>query len=236
MVLVHKESLTNRRISINWQKDIGDWVDPLYSLLESDYIDDLVTFIQQKYLQSEHVYPKKSRLFKPFQYCKYDELKVVMISNNAPISEYASGFGFGINSFDEKALLPNLLESLKILIKESLYPSIKGTIFFDSTLQDYAEQGVLFLNTSLTVEANESHSDIWRNFVRQVIKTISKEKDNIIFVFLNGENELFEKYIDVNKHYILRNAGSTLPHYSNIISKIEDIILCKYGSREHIQW
>jgi len=236
MILSHKESLTGNAIKMNWQYEIGGWTDPLVSLLESDYIDDLVTFIDQKYKESKLVYPKRNRLFKPFQYCKYDELKVVMISTTPPITEKGSGIGFGINTSDENETLPSFLESFKTVIKESLYKTATGSICFDTTLQDFAEQGVLFLNTSMTREVNNDHQIIWRNFIRQIIKTISKEKQNIIFVFLNGDNEKFEKYIDIKKHYILRNSGPVLPHFSNIITKIEDIILDKYGSREYIQW
>lgn len=233
-MLLHKESLTDNMIKMNWDLEIGDWVEPLYSLLESDYLDDLVTFINEKYKQNEFVYPKRNKLFKPFKSCKYNELKVVMISSTPIISEKSSGLGFGVFSNNDDSL-PVILENFKIVIKESLYPKSEN-VYFDTTLQDFAEQGVLFLNTSMTTEVNENHNIIWRNFIREVIKTINNNNQDIIFVFLNSENEIFEKYIDVKKNYILRNSGSTLPHFSPIITKIEDIILDKYGSREYIQW
>lgn len=234
-MLLHKESLTGTMIKLNWDKEIGDWFDPLYSLLESDYVDDLVSFINEKYKENKFVYPKRSRLFKAFESCKYSELKVVMISSSPAMTERSSGIGFGIITNNEEDPLPAALENLKIVIKENLYKNSEN-VYFDTSLQEVAEQGVLFLNTSMTREVNDNHHVIWRNFIRQVIKTISKGNKDIVFVFLDGENERFEKYIDIKKHYILRNAGTVLPSYSQIINKVENIILDKYGSREYIQW
>lgn len=235
MILAHKESLTNKVIKVNWQLEIGDWIDPLFSLLESEYMDDLVTFINEKYKSTKFIYPKRNRLFKPFQYCKYKDLKVVMISTNCPISEKASGFGFGLNTNDDNENLPPFLNSFKTVIKSNLYSNSTGSVYFDTSLQEFAEQGVLFLNASMTRECNESHEVIWQHFIRETIKTINKEKKGIVFVFLNSDNERFEKYIDTTKNYILRNSGNTLPIYSNLISKIEDIILDKHP-QGYIQW
>ena len=237
MILIHKESLTNKDIKFNWGLNLNTWVNPLTSLLESDYTDDLVSFIEQKYKSPTIVYPKKFRIFNTFKHCNYDDLKLVFISNNPPISEYASGIGFGLNSINtDPHNIPVLLKNFKKLIKNSFYNNISGELPFDNGLQELAEKGVLFLNTSLTVEANENHKLIWKNFVRNVIHHISSAKKDIVFVFLNNENDYFEKYIDSSKHYIYKNENPILDPSDNILCKVDDILDHKYKTYNTIDW
>lgn len=237
MILSHKESLTGRQLKYNWGRCIGDWIDPLYNLLETDYVDNLVTFIDQKYKSGKDIFPNEFNLFKAFHFCRYSDLKVVIISNNAPLTKEASGIGVGINIPEGKIVnLPPMLNSIKECIDDTVYGHIKNEVSFDTSLQDIAEQGVLFLNTSLTTEITQSHKEMWKGFIRETIKTINKEKKDVIFVFLNSDNEELEKFIDLQKHYILRNTGGILPFYSTIFTKIDDIIEEKYGSQSYIQW
>lgn len=239
MMLIHRETLTDKILKVNWSKQIGDWFDPLYSLLESDYMDHLVTFIEQKYFNTRNVYPSKDNLFNPFRYCRYDELKVVFITDNAPLSSKASGVGIGIHQdkddyFD--AVLPSALQSMKSCISDTIYSSINGDISFDASLIDIAEQGVLFLNLSMTIDHKESHSIVWKNFIRQVVKTVNNNKQNIVFVFLTKEAKYLEKYIDLKKNYLLKEDSGELSFFNNVFNKIDDIIDEKYSRNEYIQW
>ena len=234
MMMIHRESLTDKVIKMNWYEELGNWVDPLYNLLESDYIDHLVTFIEHKYNSKAEIYPPKKNLFKPFYQCDYTDFKVVIIGNNAPLSKEASGIGFGMN--DKYSTLPSTLGSMKDCIKETIYGSKIKHVHFDTTLEDIAGQGVLFLNTSMTTESKESHEIYWKKFIRTIIQHISKEKENIVFAFINSDNDYLKAEIDNSKHLIVENTGSYIPAYSQFFVKIDEYINSKYGKHDYIQW
>ena len=233
-MMIHKESLTDKVIKVNWYEELGNWVDPLYSLLESDYMDHLVTFLEQKYKSKAEIYPSRKNLFSSFYQCGYEDLKVVIIGNNAPLTKEASGVGFGISN--KYTTLPSTLGSMRDCIKETVYGSNVKNVYFDTTLEDISGQGVLFLNTSMTIESKGSHEIYWKKFIRSVIQHINNKKENIVFAFINSDNDYLKKEIDTSKHLIVENTGSYIPCYSQFFVKIDEYINSKYGKNDYIQW
>ena len=122
------------------------------------------------------IYPEKEDIFNAFHYCPEDNLKVVIIGQDCYYNDnQAIGLCFAVPNETKKP--PSLLNIHKEIIDDI------GKIETDNTLKSWAEQGVLLLNCSLTVEKKKpgSHIKYWRKFTNQIIYDIAHENENIVF-------------------------------------------------------
>lgn len=237
MILVHKNNTTNSFVKKNWKEELGDWSEVLNTFLESDYIDYLVNFLDQKKKENKPIYPSIDKVFKPFKLTSFESLKVVLINSAAPLTKNASGLGPGISITTQNMYCPmsSFLQAMKNCIRDTVYYGMN--IAFDASLTKLTDDGILCLNTSMTIQDNEDHSIYWKNFIRNVILNINSRKSNIIFLFLNGENSYFEKYIDTSKHHIVKNTNLyTIPQNSEIFTKVDSLMSEIYRDRYYITW
>ena len=181
--------------------------------------------------------PAFSLVFKAFELCKYNDLKVVMLGLDPyPQKNVATGILFGNNKDVSEE---NLSPSLKI-VKEAVidFEIPHNSIIFDQTLESWANQGILMINSALTVEINKigSHSMLWRMFIAKLIKNISETNTGIIYVLFGEQARTFKPYIGKNniileeKHpsYYAR-INSRMP--SNIFTELKKIIKLKYNEK-----
>jgi uracil-DNA glycosylase len=155
------------------------------------------------------VYPKQEDLFRAFNLCDYDKLKVVILGQDPYFNEgVANGLAFSVNPGVKTP------PSLKNIIKE-LHSDIKGNI--DPDLNNWAKQGVLLINSILTVEAKKpkSHSEFgWDMFTNYVINYISNNKKGIAFVLWGNDAIRKEELINKsNNHLVIKS-----PHPSPLSS------------------
>tara|TARA_B110001469_G_C9532545_1_gene264669 strand:- start:1 stop:591 length:591 start_codon:yes stop_codon:yes gene_type:complete len=156
----------------------------------------------EKEYHGKCIYPPQKDVFNAFNYCSIDQLKVVLIGQDPYHGKgQANGLCFSVKA-DQK-----FPPSLKNIFKE-----LKADLTIEpenGDLSHWAKQGVLMLNTVLTViegQAN-SHAGIgWEKFTRAVIKKIAEEKNGVVFMLWGGQAQKFEKLIDSNKHYILKSG------------------------------
>lgn len=154
------------------------------------------------------VYPSSENVLRAFSLCDPIDLKVVILGQDPyHTPNMAVGLAFGVpNSISEKQLPP----SLKTIIKEVK----RSTNDYNgqNDLVNWATQGVLLLNTALTVRKGEpnSHSFLWKDFTKEVIINIDKEFDNLIFMLWGKHAQYYSKQINHAKHYIL-TAGHPSP-------------------------
>lgn len=179
---------------------IDNWFDLPY--FESDEFKQLIHHISAEYNQ-KIILPKWSDVFNAFDYTPLNTLKVVILGQDPyPTIGHPHGLSFSV--------LPDvypLPKSLQNIYKE-LYNDV-GVRRTTGCLSDWAEQGVLLLNTSLTVQSGVpgSHSKIgWEKLTNMIIRTISDRKENIVFI-LWGKHAISKcKLIDDNKHHIIVSA------------------------------
>lgn len=157
-----------------------------------------------------------------------------------PQKGVATGLLFGNK---EEVDRENLSPSLQI-IKEALinFETPYNNIIFDHTLESWATQGILMLNTALTVETNNigSHVMLWRPFIAELLKKLSENKTGIIYVLFGEQAKTFKPYI--NKHFntILEEkhpayyarTGMKMPY--TIFRQIDNLLKDKYGAS--ISW
>lgn len=191
--------------TFRWREMFGSWQKPLDKLLKSVYMQKLIYFIHKNYSNKE-CYPRQGNIFKAFRLCEWDNLKVVILGQDPYHDGKATGLAFAnFDSIEKVCIRPSA--SLKE-IEKSLNSSIENFTALDYTLEEWAKQGVLLLNTALTVEKGlpKSHSKYWKLFTREVIKAISENNENIIFMLWGSEAKVYMQYIDREKHHVLTDV------------------------------
>lgn len=153
--------------------------------------------------QRKPICPVQSKVFRAFELCPYDELKVVMLGQDPyPQKGVATGILFGN---DKEVTEENLSPSLKI-VKEACinYEIPHNSIIFDQTLESWAKQGILMINSALTVEMNKvgSHVMLWRPFISKLLKNLSDNNTAIVYVLFGRQAQTFKPYIGKFNHII----------------------------------
>ncbi len=175
------------------------WSTLLPPEFQKDYFLKLKGFLECEY-QSKKIYPQKSDIFNAFKYTNYKDIKVVILGQDP---YHGANQAHGL-SFSVQDCIP-LPPSLKNIFKE-LNSDLGVPISKNGNLTKWAKQGVLLLNTTLTVQDSHpnSHQKIgWSIFTDQVIKFIN-EKDTPVVFLLWGNNARAKKSLITNaKHLIL---------------------------------
>lgn len=186
------------------------WEKKLQSEFQKPYFEDLMEFVNREYA-THTCYPEKENIFNAFNWCPFDDVKVVIIGQD-PYHDagQANGLCFSVNEgISHPPSLRNIFKELESDLG-SPYP-ISGN------LEPWAKQGVLLLNATLTVRAGAAGSHQkqgWEIFTNQVIKRINDEKSNVIFLLWGGFAKQKVKSIDAAKHSII-TSGHPSPLSAN---------------------
>ena len=166
-----------------------------------DYFKKLDFFVKQEY-KSKVCFPKYDDIFNAMRYTDYDEVKVVIIGQD-PYHGEGEAHGFSFSVCDDVRRPPSLMNILKEL-KDDVGIERSG-----NELTDWARQGVLLLNSVLTVEKDKplSHKGIgWEIFTDNVICKLNERNEPIVFI-LWGSYARSKKVLITNKnHYIIESA------------------------------
>jgi uracil-DNA glycosylase len=186
-------------------KIADSWKNILENELEKIYFKDLTDFIKLEY-DNGPCFPEKEVIFVAFDFCSLQDLKVVIIGQD-PYHDHNQANGLCFSVKDGIKHPP----SLKNIFKE-IATDLGQEIPQSGNLEKWAKQGVLLLNTTLTVRAHEagSHQNKgWERFTDTLIAKISEEKENVVFLLWGKFAESKTALIDTKKHLIF-----TAPHPS----------------------
>ena len=178
-----------------------NWDNVLKDEYNKDYFKRLRSFLKKEY-STKICYPKKEEIFNALKYTNYEDVKVVILGQDPYQGENeAHGFCFSVRSTVKRP------PSLNNILKE-LYDDLK-IVRKENELTSWAEQGVLLLNSVLTVVKDTplSHRGIgWEEFTDSIIKKIN-EKDSTVVYILWGSYARSKKYLITNpKHYVIESA------------------------------
>ena len=180
------------------------WLAVLQDEFEKDYMRSLKAFLVEEKKAGKIVYPKNDDIFKAFELTPFDKVKVVILGQDP---YHGAGQAHGLSFSVENGI--RFPPSLQNIFKE-LETDLAGfQIPNHGNLSHWAMQGVLMLNASLTVRANEAGSHQkqgWETFTDKVIETISKEKENVIFILWGKFAQAKETLINLEKHVIIKSA------------------------------
>lgn len=179
-----------------------DWKEILFSEFEKEYFKSLICKIKIEYSQNQ-IYPVGKNIFRAFDECRYSDLKVVILGQDPYHTDgVANGLAFASNIYN---YVPPSLKNIFKEIKDEFGTESKAS----QGLIEWANQGILLLNSSLTVRKGEagSHKDIgWTEFTDSTIKIISETRENIVFILWGNYARSKKKYIDMEKHLVLESA------------------------------
>lgn len=179
----------------------NDWDIVLKEEYNKDYYKNMVKFLNNEY-NERVIFPLKSNIFKAFSLTNYDNVKVVILGQDPyhGINE-ANGLAFSVN--DNVKLPPSLKNIFKELENDLNIKNDKGD------LSNWARQGVLLLNTVLTVikDIPASHKNIgWEVFTDEIIKIINKKDEPVVFILWGNFARSKKKYITNPKHLIIEST------------------------------
>jgi len=180
-----------------------NWKMVLKDEFEKTYFQEIISFLDHQKKLGKTIFPEESLIFNAFNQTSFEDIHVVILGQD-PYHAANQAHGLSFSVTDGIKIPP----SLKNIFKE-LGSDIGKEIPKSGNLIHWAKQGVLLLNASLTVEENKpmSHSKIgWNLFTDAVIKKISQEKTNVIFILWGKFAQEKEKLIDPEKHFILKAA------------------------------
>ncbi|MDQ0414127.1 uracil-DNA glycosylase [Mesobacillus stamsii] len=212
------------------------WASLLAEEFEKAYYLELREYMMEEY-EKETVYPEKEDIFNALLFTDYDKVKVVILGQD-PYHRPGQAHGLSFSVKPGVAVPPSLRNIFKEL-KEDLGCKIPNHGY----LKNWADQGVLLLNTVLTVRKGEAHSHKgkgWEIFTDKVIKLLNEREAPVIFILWGKPAETKRKLIDESKHKIIQSAhpsplsASRGFFGSKPFSKVNEIL--RQSDRQEIDW
>lgn len=178
------------------------WKPVLAKEFEKPYFIALTDFVRNEY-KTHKVYPPAKLIFNAFDQCPFDKLKVVILGQDPYHGPgQAHGLCFSVNDgIDFPPSLRNIFKELQNDVGKEIPRS--------GNLTGWAKQGVLLLNATLTVRANQagSHQNKgWEEFTDAVINKINEEKKHVVFILWGNYAISKTRFIDQNKHLVLSSV------------------------------
>jgi uracil-DNA glycosylase len=183
-------------------KIASSWKQRLTEEFNKPYFVQLIGFVKSEY-QSATIYPPGKEIFKAFDNCDFENVKVVIIGQD-PYHGPGQANGLCFSVRDGIRIPPSLINIFKEIENDLGKPMPPS-----GDLERWARQGVLLLNATLTVRAGSagSHQNKgWETFTDAVIQKISAEKENVVFLLWGAYAQKKGEIIDRNKHLVLMSA------------------------------
>lgn len=178
------------------------WKSVLEEEFSKPYFEQLTQFVKSEYA-TKNIFPKGPDIFRAFDLTPFDQVKVVILGQD-PYHEPNQAHGLCFSVQDGIKFPPSLQNIFKELSAEGDFQ-----IPASGNLTKWAEQGVLLLNATLTVEAHKagSHQNRgWERFTDAVIHKLAERREGIVFILWGAYAQRKGAFIDASKHCILKSA------------------------------
>lgn len=178
------------------------WKAALVEEFKQPYFQAVAQFLKKEKGEGKKIYPPGSLIFNAFNTTPLSKVKVVILGQD-PYHNPGQAMGLSFSVPRGVTVPPSLRNMYKELVSDvGFTPPVHGD------LTAWAEQGVFLLNAMLTVEKNKpsSHRDIgWQDFTDAVIRTLSRERENLVFMLWGAFAQKKAVLIDADKHLILKS-------------------------------
>jgi uracil-DNA glycosylase len=200
------------------------WKKLLHGEFDKPYFNQLTEFVRQEY-QQKTVYPPAGSIFKAFDLCPADQVKVVILGQDPYHGPgQANGLAFSVNDqVPTPPSLVNIYKEIEADLGKKIPPS--------GNLERWAKQGVLLLNATLTVRAHQAASHQqqgWENFTDAAVEAISQQRQNLVFMLWGASAQKKGAVIDPEQHLVL-----SAPHPSPL-SAHRGFLGCRHFSQANI--
>jgi uracil-DNA glycosylase len=222
------------------------WWPVLMPFIEGEECEKIFAFLKKRKDLGFKICPDSSRVWNAFKYCKYPDLKVVMVGydpypqviNKIPV---ADGLAFSSSTTDK---YPDSLKTLHDAINRDVYMGEETAMSND--LSFIAKQGVLMLNISLTVEENNigvhSKEDLWLPLFKHIITHFNNFNNGIVYQLFGKEARKVKEFINKRGVTVLEEyhpsyfARNKKPMETTIFSETNDVIKKTFGEANQIFW
>lgn len=182
---------------LTWHNAIGEEK-------QQPYFQETLSFVENERLSGKTIYPPAKDVFNAFRYTEFNEVKVVILGQD-PYHGPNQAHGLAFSVLPGVRIPPSLVN-----IYKELETDISGfTMPKHGYLESWARQGVLLLNTVLTVEAGKAHSHAnlgWETFTDKVIATLNEYRSGIVFLLWGSHAQKKGRFIDQSRHYVLTSV------------------------------
>lgn len=197
------ESKERRDMEVAIEKS---WKKILESYFDSVEFSALAEFVKKEY-ETKTIYPESKNIFRALNLSSLEAVKVVILGQDPYHGAgQAQGLSFSVPSeIKNPPSLINIFKELEVEFERKSEAELK----FKGDLRCWAKQGVLLLNAVLTVEAGKagSHANCgWESLTDQIIKLISDEREDVVFLLWGNYARKKKDLIDLNKHLVLESA------------------------------
>nr|WP_263314283.1 uracil-DNA glycosylase [Mammaliicoccus sp. Marseille-Q6498] len=178
-----------------------DWQEIFHNIKAQHDFSEMDAFLEDAY-QNKTVYPERENIYQAFDLTPLDRVKVVILGQD-PYHGPNQAHGLAFSVQPDAKFPPSL---------RNIFKELEADIGCKRTtphLQDWAREGVLLLNTVLTVEAHQAHSHKnigWEIFTDEVIKSVSRELKDVVFILWGKPAQSKIKLIDTEKHHIITSV------------------------------
>ncbi len=203
------------------------WHDVIGCEKQQDYFQQTIRYVEQQRASGKTIFPPEADVFNAFKATEFNRVKVVILGQD-PYHGPNQAHGLCFSVLPGIKTPPSLVNMYKELAQD-----IEGfEIPQHGYLQSWAEQGVLLLNTVLTVEQGQAHSHAkttgWETFTDRVIEAINQHNSGVVFLLWGSHAQKKGRFIDRNKHHVL-----AAPHPSPL-SAHRGFLGCKHFSQANI--
>lgn len=178
------------------------WKDALASEFDKDYFIKLTDFVRAEYMSGKKIYPAPANIFNAFNLCPLDRVKVVMIGQD-PYHEPGQAHGLCFSVLPPTPVPPSLVNIYKEIENDLGRPSVTH-----GDLTHWAQQGVLMLNATLTVQAHRAASHVgkgWEQFTDAVIRTVAG-RDNVVYMLWGSYAQRKAEFVNPQNNLILKSV------------------------------
>ena len=181
---------------------------------EKPYFAQLTSFVRDEY-KTKKIFPPGNMIFSAFDHCPFDKVKVVIIGQDPYHNDgQAHGLCFSVNTGVD--FPPSLINIFKEIERDLGKPMPTS-----GNLERWADQGVLLLNATLTVQAHSAGSHQgrgWETFTDAVIRKVAQEKEHVVFMLWGNYAQQKGAVVDGQKHLVLKSVHpSPLSAYRGFI-------------------
>lgn len=174
------------------------------NILKNEVTQDYFKTLKDKLYKEDTIYPPIQKTFKALELCPHQNIKVCIMGQDPYINEnQAEGLSFSVPKGEK------IPPSLRNIYKE-LSTDIEGFVIPNhGNLEEWAKQGILLLNSTLTVKPgiSNSHKDYgWQQFTDAILRWINDNKENIVFILMGRFAQMKCSFIDKKKHYVIETT------------------------------
>lgn len=195
--------MTTKSDTQNEIKLESSWKKRLQPEFEKDYMKQLKEFLKSEQKEKKTIYPQGTEYFAALNHTPFENVKVVIMGQD-PYHGPGQAHGLSFSVRDGVALPPSLLNIYKELEGDLGIPRIKN-----GSLVHWADQGVLLLNSVLTVEGGKAASHQgrgWEKFTDKIISLINEEKENVVFILWGAYAQKKAAFVDRKKHFVIESV------------------------------